>query len=89
MSQVKEHRTGAQVKERLEYMAEGFAKAIEALAHLPAKGYMPTKDEIAKLSDLASNFEPSNPDELGRQIPTQEEVRRLVAAIGRSPQKDK
>ncbi len=60
---------------------DAFADAVEKLAQQPIKGEVPTNEDISKVTDVASTFQPSIPDERGRQIPTQEEVSALVAAV--------
>jgi len=61
---------------------DAFTAAIEKMAHLPIKGVVPTKDDVAKVAEVANKFEASPKDPVtGRQAPTQAEIAALVAAI--------
>lgn len=61
---------------------DAFSAAIEKMAHLPAKGSMPTKEDVAKVAEVAKSFAASPKDPVtGRQAPTQAEVAAIVAAM--------
>ena len=67
-------------------MADGFAAALEAMAHLPTKGDLPSQAEIAHVNEVAkASFAPGKGkvDDKGRQIPTKEEIAAIVASVTR------
>jgi hypothetical protein len=65
-------------------MSEGFAKALEAMAHLPIKGHVPSDKDIASVVKTSQEAFVSTPrDAKGRQLPTQAEIAAIVASVSR------
>ena len=65
-------------------MADGFARALEAMAHLPIKGFIPSEEDIASVVKISQEVFVETPrDGKGRQMPTQAEIAALVAAVSK------